>query len=412
MARKVLISFVGTGALKEDKKDSNKSNISHNERDYRTATYKIDEKEYTTSFVADALVSHYQVNDIILIGTVKSMWEAVYQAFCKKHGVEKNDDYYLELGVYCEQANHTSPLELPNIEKLEKALGGNSHVVLINYGLTEGELENNMSTILGLEKYLNTGDELYVDITHAFRSLPMFLMNTLIYLQNVSRKQIKICHILYGMLDVSKELGYAQVVDLKKIIDVNDWISGAYSFMEFGNAYKISKLLEPGNSTSQVLRDFSDSKNINNIYALQKQVQRLRSIGTLPPIAQMTISPVVKDFISRLGRFNCNSEFQYKLAVWHKDKHNYSAAYLTLVEAIITYVCEQCKYNDSDKNERELAKNKLMNEKKYEDLKSIYNEANEIRKTIAHAVTNMKSNSDIIRILNDSINQLKETLLC
>lgn len=405
MPRKVLISFVGTGALLEN---------NNSRRKYRSAVYRIGSTDYTTSFVADALSTHYQIDDIILIGTVKSMWEAVYEAFCTKHQIDVDEEYYCELGHHCEQANHTSPLELPEIGKLESALGKKSHVVLINYGLTEGELEHNMSAILGLEKYLNNGDELFVDITHSFRSLPMLLMNTLIYLQNVSRKQIKISHILYGMLDVSRELGYAPVVDLKKIHDVNEWIAGAYSFMEFGNAYKISELLEPINkSASQILRDFSDSKNISNMYDLQQQVQRLKSIGTLPDIAQMTIAPVIGDFISRLGNFKRNSEFQYKLAVWYKEMHNYSAAYLALTEAIVTYVCEECKLEDSNKAERDLAKAKLADKgsTRFYDLKIIYRYVNDVRKVIAHSVCSNHSNKMNISILDQAIEQLNHIII-
>jgi len=424
MARKVLISFVGTGALlKPYSNESNKEGV--NARKYKSATYHIDGEKYETSFVADALATHCKIDDIILIGTAKSMWEAVYETFCAKHGIEKDDEYYLELGVHCENANHKSSLELPDIEKLESALGKQSHVVLINYGLTEDELNNNMSKILGIEKYLISGDELYVDITHSFRSLPMLLMNTLIYMQNVSRKNINISHIFYGMLDVSGELGYTPVVDMKKIIDVNDWISGAYSFMEFGNAYKISKLLksvENSASTSTILSDFSDSNNINNLYALQQQIQRLQAVSVekLPDIAKMTVAPVIKDFKSRLGTFNSTSEFQYKLARWHWDKHNYSSAYLTLTEAIITYVCEECKWNYTDQTEREKAKDKLVNyfedkewpqkHPEYKTLKKVYNNINGIRNTIAHAIEHKRSNREIIKTLKDAIEQLGKIL--
>lgn len=402
MARKVLISFVGTGALDKD---------STNKRQYLEATYRINGTDYRGAFIADVLTQHYDIDDIILIGTVKSMWEAVYEAFCKKKGRSFDEDYHIELGCHCADANRISPLELPQKEKLENALGGKSHVVLIKYGLTEDELEYNMSMILGIEKYLENGDELYVDITHAFRSLPMFLMNTLIHIQNVSKKNVSISHIHYGMLDVKGELGYAQVVDMKKILDVNDWISGAYSFKEFGNAYKISKLLNSEDkSASELLRDFSDSKNINNIDALQKHVQRLKSIKELPDIAQMTVAPVINDFVSRFGNSKSNSNYQYKLAKWHMDKHNYSVAYLVLTEAIITYVCEQCCYDDSNKSDRELAKDLLMNNSDYQGLKLIYNKVNGIRKTIAHAVAHDKSNATIIKTLKDAIKKLENTL--
>ena len=169
MARKVLISFLGTGSFEDKSK-----------REYRTAKYRIDDKEYVRSFVADALTEHYEINTIIMIGTVKSMWEELYLKFCEKNNIQPDEEYYTELGIISENANSKSALELPQKEKIEKALGKESQVVLIKYGLNEEEVNYNIATILGVEKYLKNGDEVYVDITHSFRSLPLLLMNTLI----------------------------------------------------------------------------------------------------------------------------------------------------------------------------------------------------------------------------------------
>ena len=102
----------------------------------------------------------------------------------------------------------------------------------------------------------------------------MFLLNTIIYLQNVSLKNISISHVLYGMLDVSRELTYTPVVDLKSLLNTSEWIVGAYSFKEFGNAYKIANLLKDENkSVYKRLIRFSDAKNLNYYDALSKQVQ-------------------------------------------------------------------------------------------------------------------------------------------
>ena len=182
MGRKVLISFLGTGPVEKGA----------NRREYRTANYHIDDNEYVRTFVADALTEHYGIDTVFMIGTVKSMWEELYRVFCAKRGVEIDEDYYAELGSISETATSKSKLELPDKKKIEKVLGRDSHIVLINYGLNEEEVNNNISAILSLEKDLKNGDELYVDITHSFRSLPLLVMNTLIYLQNVSGKAIQI----------------------------------------------------------------------------------------------------------------------------------------------------------------------------------------------------------------------------
>jgi hypothetical protein len=69
---KILISFVGTGSL-----DKNNQSV----RAYRKAQYEIQGKTHETSFVAEALAKHLEIEKIFLIGTAKSMWEEVYLKF-------------------------------------------------------------------------------------------------------------------------------------------------------------------------------------------------------------------------------------------------------------------------------------------------------------------------------------------
>ena len=401
---KVLISFLGTG--------------SQTNGTYRTAKYSITsptdnatQEVYETSFVADALATHYGVDKIILIGTVKSMWDEVYNSFCKRNRIAVDDDYSFLLCDTCQSANFDSPLALPQIERLEQAIGNDSHVVLVRYGLNEEEINFNIAKVLSVEQYLHSGDELIVDITHSFRSLPLLLMNTLIYLKNVSRKKIDITHITYGMLDITRELGYTPVIDLKKVMDVNEWISASYSFMEFGNAYKIAKLLENDNYISQanVLRAFSDVKNLNDIQAIEKQVGRLNSVSELSPIAEITVRPVIDNIKRSLSGIGSHSEFQLNLAYWHYSVHNYSSAYITLVEAIITYVCEQEGLDYSKKDDREKAKKIVMtNDDDYLDVKRIYVPVNENRKRIAHSIAYSSQTQNIREMIKTLETNLEE----
>lgn len=413
MARKVLISFLGTGPLLNN--DGSKDHSS-NKREYRTANYQIDNKEYVRSFVADALTDHYKIDTVFMIGTVKSMWEELYRVFCEKRNEKIDEEYYFKLAASCDEANSKSPLKLLNKEKIEEVLGKGSHIELINYGLSEEQLNENITKILGLEEKLKNGDELYIDITHSFRSLPLLVMNTLIYLQNVSKKKIKIKHISYGMLDVVRELNYVPVVDLRKLLEVNEWITAAYSFSQFGNANKIVELLneidnEASKNVSKRVLDFSNANHLNHINALQNSVQQLQGLGgplnSLPSIAKMTIGPVVKDFINTIGNFKTTSEFQYNLAKWHRDRHNYYAAYLTLVESIITYVCDECLLCNTNKNDRDLVKKEKINLPKFENINEIYIRVKDLRNALAHASDTRENNEAIKKTLNKAIDDLK-----
>jgi CRISPR-associated Csx2 family protein len=287
------------------------------------------------------------------------MWEEVYRTYAGE------DDKWLEIGEQCSKSDYKSSLEIPHKESIENAMGEGSKAVAIKYGLNIEEIQANSEIILGLEDSLNQGDEIYVDITHSFRSLPLFVMNLLIYLRDVSPKKIKIAGIYYGMLEASRELKYAPVVNLSEVMNVNSWISGAYSFMEFGNAYKIASLIDSQTAVSEPKRistpliGFTEAKNLNHLSELENQVHKmqiLKNTEGLPTIAKMVIDPVVGTFLKSVklneGKFK-HSDFQYQLAIWQNNNHNYAAAYISLNEAILTRACELCKFDSSDFNERE-----------------------------------------------------------
>lgn len=368
MAR-VLISFLGTGALIGDR----------SARQYRVANYRFDDsdKDFRYSFVAAAIHTKYQVDKIFLLGTVHSMWDEVYSYFGSKNN-HFNENIWCEISDYCTAANHKSELTIPHIEHIEAALGNGSKVIPIRYGLNSQEIRENSNIILGLEHYLEKGDELIIDITHSFRSLPMYVMNLLIYLRNVSEKKIRISHICYGMLEMVSELGYSPIVEMKNILEANDWISGAYSFLEFGDAYKIAELLGSiDENLKQKLVEFSNVKNLNYLAALENQCQQLLSIRKnehLPRIAQMVISPVIENFIKQLNIKADDpyrhSNFQYHLACWQYDNHNYAAAYISLNEAIVTRACEEDGRDPLDYGRRESMKHLFGILRQPEDHKS------------------------------------------
>ncbi len=403
---KVLISFLGTGSF-----------ASKETRTYRTANYHMGEQvlgDYP--FISAALRKHYVIDRILLVGTVHSMWEEVYRWFCEDSKQMIDEDAYISIADTCENTNYLSELSIPHKDLIEQAMGGDSKVVLIKYGLDEEEIKTNTDIILGLQKYLRNGDELIVDVTHSFRSLPLFMMNLLIYLKNVCQKKISLTHIHYGMLDISKELGYAPIIDLKSMMDVNDWITGAYSFSEFGNAYKISKLVEgEDRNVSTLLVEFSNLMNLNHLHAIQKIAQRLASIKNnnyLTLIPELTITPIVQSFISQFGVGDTHSLFQLKVARWQLDHRKYAQAFLTAQESMITYVCEQNKWEWDNFDMREKAKALLSYQfipgaRCDKSLRKLYQNLKPLRNCTAHSIETTKNVPEMIRILNTCISSIE-----
>lgn len=367
---KVLISFLGTGVFKDAPT-----------RTYGTAKYSFNGTTLESSFVSKVLYDSLGIDKMILIGSTHSMWEEVYEVFAKdKHSrVTFDQNKWEQICDACDKNTHKSELAIPHPEAIEEAIGGGSHVVLVKYGITADEIKQNSEIILGLESLLNENDELYVDITHSFRSLPLYVMNLLVYLRNVSPKRIEIKGIYYGMLDARYEFNdIAPIVELSDILNVNDWISGAYSFMQFGNAYKIASLIPAQyKNVSDTLREFSDIENLNHLVALYDQYQKLQTLTkenqNWPRIMQMIIPQVVGRYTKTIKpKTSANqnktltdhktSDFQFNIAQWQLGRYNFLAAITALVEAIITRCCElvAMDYTDNLEDLESLAKDKLF----------------------------------------------------
>lgn len=397
MARRVLVSFLGTGPYTKGE----------NTREYRKTLYKFDNFEMETPFIAVAVAEKEQIDSFILLGTMKSMWEAVYEYFSFS-GFDEG--YYWELAESGDISSSERVPEKDIFSRLENALGNDSKIIPLFYGLNKQQLDYNLKKILGLEKYLRDGDELFIDITHSFRSLPVFITTALFYLKDVSSKNIKIKGIYYGMADLYSELNYAPVVKLDSILETIDWIKGAYSFKEFGNAYLISEKLEADDkSMAAKLKRFTNAKNLNLLNAMKTQIRDLKSLkfDKLKSFASLIVPSTINNFTKNFKDTEKQSDFQLNLAEWHLKNRNYSSALLVFVEALITYVCERENIDWSVKENRATAKGKIIYDRLYTKVKSVYIPINDIRKAVAHSVEVEKNAEQAVASLKNAIKEFK-----
>ncbi len=380
-------------------------------REYRKASYRLGDEclgEYP--FMAAALCKTQQIDKVILIGTVHSMWEEVYRYFQEGNGKAVDDDVYCEVAEHCEQATSESELFVPHLKEIEQAVGDNAHIALIRYGVNEDEINENINIILQLNQLLSTGDELVVDVTHSFRSLPITIMNLLLYLKNVSSRNIRISHIYYGMVEMNKEYGYAPIVDLRKILKLNDWIVGASAFKQYGNAYQIAGLLQAEDTdATNKLKHFSDVMNLNHVFAISQETQSLKNLlkkefkSQLP---EMIVKPVVKDFLNNFkGTEHSPALFQYRLAQWQYKHMNYTAALISLQEGILSYACQVAQHDCYDQDERQSVKDMIYKDKEFlsYELRGVYFEVTKNRNLVAHAVESENSVGKIIDSLRKSL---------
>ena len=204
-------------------------------------------------------------------------------------------------------------------------------------------------------------------------------------------------------------------------MEVNEWITGAYSFSEFGNAYKISRLIaEEDNSVSPLLDEFSNLMNLNHLHAIRNISQRLSAIRNKhyqTRLPELTINPIVESFISDFRVDGDNQAlFQLKVARWQLDHRKYAQAMLTINEAMITYVCQQNNIKWDDYDSREMANLALKSHpearllKCDRELRQIYKELKPLRNSTAHSIETTKNVQNMLKVLADSVSQLESII--
>jgi CRISPR-associated Csx2 family protein len=375
---KILISFLGTGSVDQDSKKER--------REYRTVKYEIDDKIYEESFVTKVLDTHYNIDKILYIGTLRSMWEEVYRTYIGEDG--EFADNYLELHDVVPQFNKDSKV-LENADKILKhfALQKKLIPILIQYGLNKEELDFNIQQVLKIEELINDGDEVYLDITHSFRSLPLLIMNVLNYLKDVSKKNFEIKGISYGMLDIMRENNYiAPIVQLDVISELHENIKAANTFTEKADGFELAKLLETKNKDLSILiKNFSTALSLNYSHEIKKQYERILKFdfSKLDSTERLIAEKAFQDFKNSFDTSKKNSLFQLDLAKWYFSKRMFGVSYLTLTESIITYAAEKINFDkSSDEEVRNQAKRDLY--KIDRELSKLYKTVNKIRKNVAH----------------------------
>jgi CRISPR-associated Csx2 family protein len=394
---KVIISFLGTGGYSDRE--------SKCRGEYRETTYLIDNKNYVNSFVSDVLLKHYKAEKVIYIGTLKSMWDVVYDTYVDA----PNDEVWEGLADSINLFNHTTDLSKGEniIKSFDKTM---ISPILIKYGLNKQENEENIKQLFEIEKLINNGDEIFIDITHGFRSMPIVLVGVLNFIIEHLKKNIKIAKISYGMFEVSHEMGgNTPIVDLDVLLELQENTKASHEFSEYGNAYIYSNLLkEVDASMSSVLLDMSYAKSLNHLKKLKGLISQLQGFkyDNLSEIQKLTIPRIVENFLIRFRKSVNDSHFQFEIAQWMYDNKQFGYSYIILTESIISKMVEKLSETGNSeftsikevKKKRDFAKANLDY-----SIKSIYRKVNTRRISVAHAKESGKS-------IRESVNELKQAL--
>ena len=399
MSKKVLIAGIGGGKNKDT-------------GTYRVANYKIQNKVYEQrSFITSALEEHYGIDKTIFIGTTGSMWDNLYEFYSKKFQKDYDENYHLDLMAIIDNATMETDIDGLNLSKFNETFKDKILGIVTKYGMNELEIFENFNLIIKLQDELEDGDEVYLDITHSFRSNAFWMFLVMNYLTDVEDKNIKVKAITYGMLEAQKD-GVAPVVDLNAFYKILQWIKGANNLKNYGNSYLIEENIE-NEKLSKKLKNFSDALNMNYIGSLRQSINSLKKlkddIDNLEGPAKLIIPKVIKDFMDRFASEDKDYLFQAKLAKWHFEQKRYAMAYININESIIGFILDTLELplltGDRKKDENKLAKDWLNmiisrheNNKTYPNFKvdkdnmelyeyiKIFEHSRRVRNEIAHSI--------------------------
>jgi len=186
-----------------------------------------------------------------------------------------------------------------------------SHFANLRRQLTRTGAENILHVIIGedmssegqwewLERILNFidyGDQLTVDLTHGYRSIPIVFSAAINFLQKAKNVTLQSVH--YGAYDKAKDLGFAPIVDMKDFYIINEWADAVSRLVEEADARKMAEVAEKTSSfqagelndeeivrTFQELTDTVRNVDVNNVG--EKANAALRLIETKEKEASTT----------------------------------------------------------------------------------------------------------------------------
>lgn len=367
--QRILFLSLGTGAysINTDTDDlALLDSLKNGNYNYRTAKYSIaGTSEYReTPFIAEVLVESYNPNKIYIIGSVKSAWSGIFYKYCDaKH---KTDINAIKRLIQIEK-NHGITDDCSDLDCLQDEINiifaeGNvrltqdsstsaviPEVLLIRYGINENELFENYARLNAIWARMNDSCDYDVafDITHSFRSLPIYNLILLNYYRHLAHANITISHIYYGMVEVSRENdGIAPIVDLKKLLNILDRTNGVSEFRNTGNTVTLAPLIDNEafkNCFSQLdwATQINDFNKINDALIRIGELDQSELDKANRDIYNMTIDVLNDKLLDNakgefLPSFESKSiaEKQYMLSRWYQRQNRYGIAIATGLEAL------------------------------------------------------------------------------
>lgn len=302
-------------------------------------------------------------------------------------------------------------------------------------------------------------DELYIDLTHAFRFLPMLVLVVSNYAKFI--KNAKVCHLSYGNWEERKSVDgvkKAPIVNLLPLTELQNWTTAVADFIRYGHVESLETAtkneLRPLLANPETRNE--DVKNVKNYintlksFVEQRQTCRGTEIddaSTVETLAQYSsmiqdtgikpLNPLFEKLKNAIKIPGSELERLVDAAEWCFSKHLYQQCLTILLEGLVTFFCKRhnldymkaaerglvnsafafynikrlswCVAVDNMPKIRELMNDPLIKDK---EVGKAFSGITKLRNNYNHAGFEAHSSSDIkVKKIQDNIDKIKNFLL-
>lgn len=317
---------------------------------YRTATYRFDDGfSRTVPFFGLALAEYLKPQRLILIGTAGSMWDV----FFERHGI--GDDTVLALMAAVEAECVDRALLDLHRRQLSEQLGVPVDCLLIGYARDAAEQSEILHSLAAI---VEPGETLCLDVTHAFRHLPMLALVAARYLARVAGVRVE--EIYYGALQMVDAGGETPVLRLGGLLAMLDWVDALASYDKDGD-YGVFAPLLAGDGLDHRRADLL--ARAAYFERTSNPVRARETLSSVFPSVQQHRGPLARLFCDtlakRIGWFRGGKreDWEVSLADAYHERRDYLRSAIFLLEAFVTRACTQRQIDANDFDQRREAYN-------------------------------------------------------
>ncbi len=192
---------------------------------------------------------------------------------------------------------------------------------------------------------VDPNDEIILDITHAFRSIPLLIFIVAAYLRQV--KQVKLKHIIYGAFEArDQDTNQTPIFDLTPFVELLDWMNAVNVFQNSGDARPIAGL-NVDSKIAKALTRLSDALLTNRTLEAQGAAFKFNGLNfeslQAPPF-QLLIDQLKQSYqqmavYDPTGKPKQSLKAQYQQIKWYVENQHYLQAITLMREWLISWKC-------------------------------------------------------------------------